>query len=160
MKLQFFSLAILLSVFLFSCSKDEDPTDVVVGSGTISGTIDGKSVDFKSVQGSALKDVLTFSGSNDDISVAFMMPKSIETDTYVYGEDDDFSGINGVIYTDSNGDDFGLMFGEDAGGTLTITKHDQSSNKIEGSFKGVLSNPNLKSVNISFTFSISYVEVN
>lgn len=157
MKLQFFSVAILLSLVLFSCSKDDNPADDNVGHGKISGTIDGKSVEFKSVQGSAIKNTLTFSGTNDDASIGFLLPTSIEAGTYVYGEDDEFSGLNGVIYTDNNGDNFGLMFG--GSGTLKITKHNQSSNKIEGSFEGKLNKPNVGSKNVTLTFSISYKEV-
>ncbi len=129
-KFRILMLAALLIAALASCNKDDDDNgdDNNGGggsAGTITATIDGEDVDFKSVDANKALGLIAFDGSEGVYSLSFLLPDDIATGTY------DLNSSN-LSYSAicEKGDD-GYMA---SSGSITITKHNESTNKLEGTF--------------------------
>ncbi len=142
----------LLMVFFTSCGDDDtDSIDDVdgVGSGTITASVDGTQVEFENITG-AKAGVIAIGGEKGDMIFSMLLAGDIKEGTYS-GDD-----LPAMTYTPDNGET-GLLA---MSGSLTITKHDEASNVIEGTFDVGFSNWGYEGddIMVNGSFKVEYVD--
>ncbi len=128
-KLNVILFAVLMVLFTSCGEKDKDDVDNV-GSGSITAKIDGTQIEFENVTGAKALGILTLGGDKGDVRISMLFDGDIQEGTY---SDDD---LPAMTYTPDNGAT-GLLA---MSGSLTITKHNETSNVVEGSFDVEFSN--------------------
>ncbi|GEM_PF-6965290 len=122
-------LAVSLMVFV-SCENDKNNDVNNVGSGSITAKIDGTQIEFGNVSGAKALGLLTLKGDKGDVRIVMLFKDDIKEGTYS-GDD-----LPNMTYTPDKGVT-GLLA---MSGSVTITKHNETSNVVEGTFDVVFSN--------------------
>ena len=143
-------LSVMLIATLTNCSEDNENVDDNVGSGKISATIDGVKVDFENVQGAKAIGKIAISGTKDGKEISILFDDNINEGSFGYDDE-----VFVMTYTSNNGDS-GLIT---TGGSVNITKHDESGNHIIGTFDVEFGNYGYEgSVKAKGSFDIKYAE--
>jgi len=140
-----------LMVLFTSCGEKEKDDVENVGSGSITAKIGSTQVEFEHVKGAKALGILTIGGDKGAMRISMLLNADIQEGTYS-GDD-----LPAMTFTADNGST-GLI---SMSGALTITKHNTSTNKIEGTFDVEFSNFGYTGspVTAKGSFKVEYVDV-